>query len=296
MPDVWMLWYSHGRPRAGLHLDGLSELCRELGFLEPPAQRGAKAGAFNQACQVRHVYSDSGGQVHTISAVIEKVATEFIMAAILREDGFKIGEYKFFHAVARKRTGVVRGTTVVKARLRSVLEREEREAGRVWADLADAVFNTTALELPNHVVRRCVRATMDEIAWPVPSRQCSHFLYEDELEMAERLRRFLEKTTKVSDVRIIGVDDGDHAMPASAADAHLCALVMELNERLRVLRAEDVEFEQVRGRLTFIKDRYRRHQRRLERPLPMTKAQIALADRMIVDLVRGSSLPTDIHR
>lgn len=285
MSDLWMVWARLGRAVQELDRTRLRELCVEHGITDGVGS-GTKVGAYNRAIQVRHLYTGPDGVAYTLSASVAKASDREIVAQVLRHDGYKVAEYTFF------RGGKVRAMPGVKARLRTNMTSVDRRATKEWVAKADAVYESADQVLPPNALAQTIAMTLGGPGWPVPMLTQAYFLYEDDLDLALGLRRFLGEASVDGDVLMVGLDDEDYSLPATAADLHLLPRAKEITRRAQTcIEHSDPALLAAGRHLEALRQVHGRHERRLGRALPLTGAQMDLADRTITEVVRVSTLP-----
>lgn len=288
--DVSLVWFSiedsgdTGEPRAKVR-----ELARKHGFPPETLTRDSKISAFTRACRVSTTYEEDG-TTFTVTGQQIKRTSEFITFQVVRGDGFKLAEYKFFQS-RRTRVGVVKGSHVVRSVLRAGLSARQKEAATAWLEAAGASYEQLQGGTPIASIRRLVHGTLRGAAVPILGRESMYFLYGDEVEVAYRVRGFLDEAMAVPPVvNIVDVDDFSSYQPfADSADAFLNAQADVVVKRVRngLLDPKVVSLQRRSNwneAIASLRTRRARHVRRLKLDLPLTEQTLLLADRLVLEL------------
>jgi hypothetical protein len=265
------------------------ELADQFEFPAEALTRDSKIHAFVRACKVQTTY-EANGRVQVIRGKEAKRTTEFITVHVMNEDGLKLAEYKFFQS-RRNRTGLVRGSHVVRSMLRANLTDEQREAARAWLAAAAQLYEQYSGEAPLSAVRRLTRLAMLDKAVPIIERESMYFVYGDEIEVAYRVRAFLAATLSTPPtVTILGVDDySDYQVFADSSDHFLAAQLDVIIERIQRALARGVMVALDRRAawneaIERTRNQTERHERRLRLRLPRTRSTLLLADHLVSEL------------
>lgn len=301
MSDLWLSWYTIEGDKVTITRQEVRQLSEALGLPLAIMTRGTKISAFRKACTTTHSYVDDQGRSWTLRGVQAKSSGEFITNQVQREDGFKVAEFKFFQS-RRTRSGVVKGTHLVRTMLRAKLEPADRAAAEVWLEQARAVFDSIQEDAPHRAVRLQARAAMMMAGTPVLNRESMYFFYDDEIDSAHRARQFLHESAPGSEFVLVSIEDhSDYTVFAVSADAHLCALLNKTIVKVqeRVDNGQHPSDGIWRNWYTAIEDVRRlhsRHERRLGLQLPGTRSTLLVADRLMQEIPRPASLPKVIVR
>jgi hypothetical protein len=299
--DVHLIWFTMDDTAVTAPRADVRDWAAELGVPTGPLTRGSTKAAFLKACAAARVkYSDESGREYLVTAREVARKDEFITFEVVRDDGMKLAQLKYFSA-RRGRQGIVAGTHVIKSIVRPSLDPRDAEAARAWLVESDALFKVEQGYVPWYITRRLVRAALELHAVPVSKRAATFFAYDDDMEPVHRAGEFLRRSVQDSQFYTLAIEDGsDLGVFATSADVflleqvtHLLGLMTtwmgnEATNRMTLAKAMPA-WRQAHEEVTRVQAR---HERRLSLRLPQTSSALLEASQLMTRLMSSAHLPS----
>ncbi len=288
--DISLVWFSINDEDITATREYLRALAVQFGFPSEVLARDSKVSAFVKACKTKTTYVDAAGQQRQVSARESKRSSEFITFQLVHDGGLKLAEYKFFQS-RRTRTGLVKGSHVVRSVLRRNLSEQDASAAQEWLKAAGRTYAQLQEEAPYAAIRRQARLAILSVGVPILGRESMYFLYDDDIDVAHHLREYLAAASSRRDFTIVTVDDdSDREVFAASADAALVARLEYVIGRLKLCSRPGAQPMTKTRRAKWseaieeVRVQHARHQRRLSLPLVQTALTLPLADQLMKDL------------
>lgn len=295
MSDVWLCWFGIAADaKVIVTRERLRAITAEMGMSQRVLIRDAKVTAFRTACRTKVTYTDDAGAEHVITGEQIKATAEFITYAVVREDGYRVAEWKFFQS-RRNRDGLVKGTHLTKSVLRRSMPAAEQALAQQWLSQAEAAFQAAQEETPHWTIRSQVNATLATVATPIAGRANFSFGYTADMPVAQRVQAFLEATMPGGyEFTVVALQEGgDRRSLAASADIHLASQLEEPLFRLerasqpgaRALKAATARsYQELLGQ---VRERHAVHVRCLGHLLPVTDGDLERMQILMGDVFVG---------
>lgn len=192
MSDVWLCWYLVEHAALSVGRKEMAELSEKYGMPKRLPGAEASATAFTDVCRTRHTYLDESGQTRTLRAERMKSSKQAIQYTIVRDDGYKVGEYKYFPNRMDKQGYIVPGTATTKHVLRRGLDLSLDEQARAWVSKAEALLAERSDLAPQRYVAQHLRDTIETVAVPVRGHALMWFSYDEGVDLLRRCGQLLE--------------------------------------------------------------------------------------------------------